>query len=752
MEFDLRAHTVLLTIAGSRAYGTSSATSDVDVKGVAIPPAPYYLGYLKKFEQADSPANLTVFLDTLSPELRAVVDGSKLEGSVYELTKFVGLAADCNPNILDALFCREDAVLLQTAAGRTLRERRDEFISAKAKFTFSGYAFSQIKRIRLHRQWLLSPLTAPPTRAQFGLPERTLIPSDQLAAVNAALSKRLDEWEVSLAEMPLSGRIAIQEGIERFLKEFCQGLPEGLVSEDDRIASAKWLSAARNIGADDNLIYILQKEREYAAAMSHWKSYQTWKTQRNADRAALEAQFGYDCYFHDTEFLTSSGWKKFDDVLPEDQLATVYLGSARHRKWGGVEYQRYTEKFDSVFSGNLYHFTGTHTDTLVTPNHRMLVRPVEKNNDVKHEWVLEEAAHLPNFFEVLRCATPKLRSANVKDLFGDLPIPCRAFLSLVGWFLSDGSIQFYPNGLPKSVNITQVVGGKLAWKMARFQSDHGGRVASSLYRYERGPDATHQNPWEYLTLNVRDQGVVRRIYTECGHAKDKRIPRWVYSLSKELMERLFDGMVGGDGTIRDTNLKTIIYYTSLSTLADDVQELAVLCGWESAKWGPYPAPSPGNPDGVMWHVHVNKNADQTKTMQRSQNVSKVPVSGERIVCFSVPNRTLITRRNGKVSIHGNCKHAMHLVRLFRMGHEILTTGKVHVWRGGDGGAGDADELRAIRAGAWTYDELEAWTAKAEKDLSDLYQSGKYVVPKQPDRKKLDALVVELVEQSLRGNR
>jgi predicted nucleotidyltransferase len=392
MEFDLRAHTVLLTIAGSRAYGTSSATSDVDVKGVAIPPAPYYLGYLKKFEQADSPANLKVFLDTLSPELRAVVDGSKLEGSVYELTKFAGLAADCNPNILDALFCREDDILLQTAAGRTLRERRDEFISAKAKFTFSGYAFSQIKRIRLHRQWLLSPLVAPPTRAQFGLPERTLIPSDQLAAVNAAVSKRLDEWEVSLAEMPLSGRIAIQEGIERFLKEFCQGLPEGLVSEDDRIASAKWLSAARNIGADDNLIYILQKEREYAAAMSHWKSYQTWKTQRNVDRAALEAQFGYDA-----------------------------------------------------------------------------------------------------------------------------------------------------------------------------------------------------------------------------------------------------------------------------------------------------------------------------------------------------------------------KHAMHLVRLFRMGHEILTTGKVHVWRG-EGGAGDADELRAIRAGAWTYDELETWTAKAEKDLSDVYQSGKYVVPKQPDRKKLDALVVELVEQSLRGSR
>lgn len=58
MDFDLKKHTVLLVVAGSRAYGTFTPTSDVDVKGVAIPPEEYRLGYLHRFEQADKPSHM----------------------------------------------------------------------------------------------------------------------------------------------------------------------------------------------------------------------------------------------------------------------------------------------------------------------------------------------------------------------------------------------------------------------------------------------------------------------------------------------------------------------------------------------------------------------------------------------------------------------------------------------------------------------------------------------------------------------
>jgi len=85
----------------------------------------------------------------------------------------------------------------------------------------------------------------------------------------------------------------------------------------------------------------------------------------------------------------------------------------------------------------------------------------------------------------------------------------------------------------------------------------------------------------------------------------------------------------------------------------------------------------------------------------------------------------------------------------RMGKEILTTGKVHVWRGaGTDSPNDSEELRSIRQGAWTYDRLVEWADKENEELEVLYRDRNYIVPKQPDRNAVDELCVKLVESVL----
>jgi predicted nucleotidyltransferase len=75
--------TVLLVRHGSNAYGTNTASSDEDFKGVAIPTKEYFFGS-KRFEQAELKA----------PDPDAVI---------YDIRKFFSLAADCNPNPLKLL-------------------------------------------------------------------------------------------------------------------------------------------------------------------------------------------------------------------------------------------------------------------------------------------------------------------------------------------------------------------------------------------------------------------------------------------------------------------------------------------------------------------------------------------------------------------------------------------------------------------------------------------------------------------------
>jgi len=82
-----------------------------------------------------------------------------------------------------------------------------------------------------------------------------------------------------------------------------------------------------------------------------------------------------------------------------------------------------------------------------------------------------------------------------------------------------------------------------------------------------------------------------------------------------------------------------------------------------------------------------------------------------------------------------------LVRLIRMCREIITTGQVIVKRP------DREELLAIRNGAWSYEKILVFAEKEERELNELYSSCN-ILPKTPDVKKLDALCISLVEQSL----
>jgi hypothetical protein len=87
--------------------------------------------------------------------------------------------------------------------------------------------------------------------------------------------------------------------------------------------------------------------------------------------------------------------------------------------------------------------------------------------------------------------------------------------------------------------------------------------------------------------------------------------------------------------------------------------------------------------------------------------------------------------------HGyDTKHGMHLIRLLRMGVEILATGDVNVRRD------DAEELLAIRAGRLGYDELLEQADALERAMHEALRTT--ALPAEVDEAALDRLLVELI--------
>ncbi len=97
-----------------------------------------------------------------------------------------------------------------------------------------------------------------------------------------------------------------------------------------------------------------------------------------------------------------------------------------------------------------------------------------------------------------------------------------------------------------------------------------------------------------------------------------------------------------------------------------------------------------------------------------------------------PARAELERKHGY-----DTKHAAHLIRLMRMGLEVLRDGQLRVRRH------DAEELRAIRDGALSYDALVDQTTELEGLMKAALQTSR--LPEDVDREAVDALLLSVLE-------
>lgn len=155
---------IFLSIAGSRLYGTEyekgdnpidpEYISDYDYRGIFINKTENKVGLIGTIEHISpkTPETQKPVIDELNRVLGLHMDTDDI--ALYEIEKYMKMASENNPNIMDLLFAPDDSILYINDKGKMLRENSHIFLSTKVRHTFSGYAMSQLNRIKSHNKWL----------------------------------------------------------------------------------------------------------------------------------------------------------------------------------------------------------------------------------------------------------------------------------------------------------------------------------------------------------------------------------------------------------------------------------------------------------------------------------------------------------------------------------------------------------------------------------------------------------------------
>lgn len=127
-------------IAGSQAQGTSIDGGDQDLVGITFPPLEQTIGIAdQKFEQYQYH---TAWRRPGGLSNRSIA--GDLDITVYSAQKFVRLACDGNPNILEVLYTNPEHIIYRTTDSVRLMAIREHFLSKAALHKYLGYMTSQI--------------------------------------------------------------------------------------------------------------------------------------------------------------------------------------------------------------------------------------------------------------------------------------------------------------------------------------------------------------------------------------------------------------------------------------------------------------------------------------------------------------------------------------------------------------------------------------------------------------------------------
>lgn len=172
--------------------------------------------------------------------------------------------------------------------------------------------------------------------------------------------------------------------------------------------------------------------------------------------------------------------------------------------------------------------------------------------------------------------------------------------------------------------------------------------------------------WSYCEKNISFTIYDKQLYNyleKFGKAPEKYIPTEIKNLDKKYLHLLLEALVEGDGCKRKDWLWE--FNTSSKQLADDVQEIAIKCGYRAIirkydrkgkKFKIRENEKERTTNHDIYRVIINLNKNKT-LISRNKDRHNIEVFYDKKMVYDVTlpkYHILIVRRNGKPCLSGNC--------------------------------------------------------------------------------------------------
>lgn len=313
-----------------------------------------------------------------------------------------------------------------------------------------------------------------------------------------------------------------------------------------------------------------------------------------------------NCFSGDTEILTPSGWVRFDALNPQSMVAQWTPPSILGGK-GGISFVHSTASVELDYAGDLVSLQNEHTDLLVTPDHRCLLRN-RKNN---HTYVYPA------------CEYPEDKQQIHAGIYvGGTEHIDPNFIILVCATQADGCLSN---------------GSGIAFTFSKYRKVE--RLVTALEQLKVPYSNIFRAGQHHVYAKTSD--VVDRVYALLGNPK--RLGPWILQWDRQSLKAFADELTFWDGVH-----KARTNYASIFQENVDWAQIAYTLTGDRAAIGTYAYSYDASKCIRMVGV-----ARRDYSLTTNIKKSKVPYSG-KVYCVSVPSSYIVVRRNGKVCVTGNC--------------------------------------------------------------------------------------------------